>query len=60
MLRSQYLFILKSTNDLKYNRLTAEAAGYVPIQPRWTLALRGDYAWNDFPVAAVGTIRVRR
>lgn len=54
MLRSQYLFILKSTDDLTFNRLTAEAAGYVPVQPRWTLALHGNYAWNDYQLPLWG------
>lgn len=47
LLRSQYQLVVQSTGDLKANRLTTTAAAYVPVRPRWTAALHGDYGWND-------------
>lgn len=54
MLRTRYLHNISASNGEQYNRLTATAAGYFPIQPRWTIGVRSIYAWNDFQLPLWG------
>lgn len=54
MLRSEYLFSMKSSDQAQFNRLTAKIAGYYPLKRRVTLGLRGTYGWNDFQLPLWG------
>lgn len=54
MLRSEYLFSMKSSDETRFNRLTAKAAAYYPLRQRVTLGLRGAYGWNDFQLPLWG------
>lgn len=54
MLRTQYRYVFRSTNDLRYNRLTARVAGYYPLKRRVTLGARGVYGWNDYQLPLWG------
>jgi len=54
MLRSQYLLIAEGSDELRYNRLTANAGAFYPAKRRVTLALHGVYGWNDFQLPLWG------
>lgn len=54
MLRSEYLFSMRTQNGQRFNRLTGKVAGYYPLKERVTLGLRGYYGWNDFQLPAWG------
>ncbi|MBK6767347.1 MAG: patatin-like phospholipase family protein [bacterium] len=56
MLRSEYLFSMRTRGDTQFNRLTAKLAGYYPVKERVTLGLRGCYGWNDFQLPLWGQL----
>jgi predicted acylesterase/phospholipase RssA len=54
MLRSKYRYVFRSTGELEYNRLSAQLSVYHPLKQRLTIALRGNYGWNDYQLPLWG------